>query len=465
MPYRETNDCKDAHDNILDNARLLRIDVLGLSDESYIVEDYCGMKIAIYGAGEVGKRVCHNLMRFGIRPSFFLDRKAKAGETCLDVPLFQIDDYPTIACRDTTVVLALADGLEHKVVADKLYVCGFRKLVFLPVAYTMPSRLKKELTILYNEYMNGCVTGLVRDYSCYSEVSFLDAEQAVVSEGIYNITAWVPLEIVFTENLEHWPGDKRKLRAPYSYYDRNIATNYWMLNLMDYLQGIDHSCDTYLSMYERNGGAKPDIEKRRLQFELFEHEFDFGMDFFVQSAPEAMWNDRGYFNIVGGNHRIMYLYAKGCRYFPLRISRQDFAQWQGAESVMPEVAARIRYPVSHPAFQHVVIHGTGRLYHVFKSIEKRYGHVDMSNRKILDSSHTEGFFGRQFARMKGTKVTIAVTSDELTYYEHLSRLMPVPDVELMVDSNASKDFLHYDIIISRDERGALVIEELKGVEQ
>lgn len=423
------------------------------------------MRIAIYGAGEVGQRVGKILLGSGIRPRAFFDRKAKQGGKCLDVPMLQIDEYPDSLRADTVVIIALANGLAHKAVAEILYDSGFRKLLFLPVAYDMPARLKAELTILYNEYLGGRVTGVVRDYAYYAESSFLDSGQAVASAGLDKVVAWVPLELVFTESLEHWPGDKNLLKSPYAYYDRNIATNYWLVNLIDYLQGETDSCDTYLSMYERNGGGKPSIDERKRQFDLFEHEYSFGMDFFVQSAPDAMWNERGYFNIVGGNHRIMYLYAKGCRYFPLRISRQDFIRWQGMGIATPEVAAHISYPVSHPAFQHIVVPGTSHIYREFKSVEERYGHEDMSNKKILDLSHTEGFFGRQFARMKGTRVAIAATADELTYYEHLSRLMPVPDVELMVDSNASKDFLHYDIIISRDERGALVIEELKGVEQ
>ncbi len=423
------------------------------------------MKIAIYGAGEMGQRVCRRLLRFGIYPVAFFDRKAQKGEKYMDIPLLQVSEYPSLFCSDTTVIIALANGLAHKEVADNLYACGFRKLLFVPIAYNMPSRLKTVLTALYNEYLEGCVTGIVRDYSYYVETSFFDAGQAVISAGIDNIVVWVPLEIVFTESLEHWPGDKRKLHSPLSYYDKNIATNYWLLNLMDYLQGVNVSCDTYLSMYERNGGTKPNIDERRLQFELFEHEYSFGMDFFIQSAPEAMWNKRGYFNLLGGNHRIMYLYTKGCRYFPLRIRMQDFAQWQGAEVVMTETVAHGNYPVSHPAFQHIVIREARKIYSTFKSIEENYGRLDMSNRIILDLSHTEGFFARQFARMKGTKVTIAAAPDELAYYGQLNRLMCVPNVELVDESTLLSDCLDYNIILHRNGQGELEIKEKKGMTQ
>lgn len=416
------------------------------------------MKIAIYGAGEVGKKVYHSLLSSGASPQAFFDRKARKGDKLLGIPMLSVNDYLSLDYSDTIVIIALSDGLAHKEVADKLYARGFRKIVFLPVAYDMPTTLKRELTILYNEYLEGRVTGVVHDYAYYAESSFLDAGQAVASAGIDKVVAWVPLELVFTESLEHWPGDKNLLKSPYAYYDRNIATNYWLVNLIDYLQGETDSCDTYLSMYERNGGGKPSIDERKRQFDLFEHEYSFGMDFFVQSAPDAMWNERGYFNIVGGNHRIMYLYAKGCRYFPLRISRQDFIRWQGMGIATPEVAAHISYPVSHPAFQHIVVPGTSHIYREFKSVEERYGHEDMSNKKILDLSHTEGFFGRQFARMKGTRVAIAATADELGYYEQLNELC-VSEAEIVDESTLSESAMKYDIILHMDEQGRLKIKE------
>lgn len=419
------------------------------------------MRIAIYGAGEVGQGCCQNLLRVGISPAAFFDRKAKSGKKCLGIPLLQIDEYPDLARFDTIVIIALADGLLHKEVADKLYTEGFRKLVFLPIAYDMPTRLKTKLTILYNEYLEGRVTGVVQDYRRYSKESFFDAGQAVASAGIDKVVVWAPLEIVYTESLEHWPGDKNNLHSPYAYYDRNIATNCWMLNLIRYFQGNDDSCDLYLSMYERNGGAKPNIEKRRLQFELFEHEYSFGMDFFIHSASEAMWNERGYFNIVGGNHRIMYLYAKGCRYFPLRISRKDFWRWQGMEYVMPDLVKGIMFPVSHPAFQHITVHGVGRIYNAFKRIEESYGNADLSNKTILDLSNTEGFFARQFARMKGTKVTVVVPTGELEYYKWLNRMMCVSGIALIDGERLSMEQLQYDIVINKDEKEMMKITDLK----
>lgn len=417
------------------------------------------MRIAIYGAGEVGQICCNKLLCAGISPVAFFDRKAKKGEKYLDIPLLQVDEYDDSEHSDTIVIIALADGLAHKDVADKLYSTGFRKIVFLPVAYNMPAALKTKLTTLYNDYLEGHVTGVVQDYGHYAKESFLDAGHAVASAGIDKVVVWVPLEIVFTESLEHWPGDKRKVHAPYSYYDRNIATNYWMLNLIDYFQGKTGSWDLYLSMYERNGASKPNIEKRRLQFDLFEHEYNFGMDFFIHSAPNAMWNERGYFNIVGGNHRIMYLYAKGCRYFPLRISRKDFSQWQGEESVAFDLITGIKYPISHPAFQHVIIHDVGWIYHTFKAIEDRYGHADLSNKKILDMSHTEGFFARQFARMKGTRVVVATSSGEMNYYKKLNKFTGVSNIEFVDEESLSADGMNSDLILYKDERGEIKFKE------
>lgn len=58
-------------------------------------------------------------------------------------------------------------------------------------------------------------------------------------------------------------------------------------------------------------------------FQLYEKEFGVNRDFFLDSAPKVIWNEKGYFNILDGHHRVMYLFYKGVWDIPVKICEKD----------------------------------------------------------------------------------------------------------------------------------------------
>ena len=47
---------------------------------------------------------------------------------------------------------------------------------------------------------------------------------------------------------------------------------------------------------------------------------------------KALYNEKGYFNIKSGKHRIVFLIVMGQQYVPLRISKGDYQKWRDEKS-------------------------------------------------------------------------------------------------------------------------------------
>ena len=58
-----------------------------------------------------------------------------------------------------------------------------------------------------------------------------------------------------------------------------------------------------------------------------QYEWEHDRSFFVKNAVWADYNEKGYFNIKSGKHRVVFMLVKGKRYIPLRIKKSDYEKW------------------------------------------------------------------------------------------------------------------------------------------
>ena len=69
------------------------------------------------------------------------------------------------------------------------------------------------------------------------------------------------------------------------------------------------------------------LENRKGIYDEMLNEYELNSRFFYENAPEAVWNEKGYFNLKTGKHRSIFLLNKKCRYIPLCISKYDEEKW------------------------------------------------------------------------------------------------------------------------------------------
>ena len=84
----------------------------------------------------------------------------------------------------------------------------------------------------------------------------------------------------------------------------------------------------------RSGGIKitkaweESVYRNRLDvFNHMQYEWEHDRGFFVKNAVWADYNEKGYFNIKSGKHRVVFMLVKGKRYIPLRIKKSDYEKW------------------------------------------------------------------------------------------------------------------------------------------
>lgn len=101
----------------------------------------------------------------------------------------------------------------------------------------------------------------------------------------------------------------------------NLTPYYQLYHCIDKGEG---ECSDYLNTQIGDDSEKGKVLKDRYKlFEIYEKVFETDRDFFIDSAPRARWNKRGYFNIEDGHHRATYLFYKGIWDIPIRIQETD----------------------------------------------------------------------------------------------------------------------------------------------
>lgn len=142
--------------------------------------------------------------------------------------------------------------------------------------------------------------------------------------------------------------------------------------------------------------------------------------FFVQNAVKAVYNEKGYFNIKSGKHRMVFLIVMGQRYVPLKIGKGDYEKWRDEKRAariyelldashktelpcIPDSPYFYEYPCNTSDFYgRLLCKLTGILYS--EEYRERNGFYFEGEKILLD--HTPlAFYAHVFGRM-GFQVTI-----------------------------------------------------------
>ncbi len=237
---------------------------------------------------------------------------------------------------EDVIIFLLQNGFLHEPLASCLRSKGFQKILFLPLHADTDE--KKEMFKKYNLFLE-------EEYESLTNIPEADAVlerpeniRQQVRAGKKRDIYFVPTEMLFSYNPA---GD---------YDNENIKFCLPYVELYDFLTGKTEFCRRYLKFMGKENGEQF-LEDRKRMFLNYEYELQFGMDFFVETAAYAIWNEKGYFNIFDGHHRAVYLAYKGYRQIPVRIEKKDFVMWENREQAQKIQGLReIPCPIPVPFF-------------------------------------------------------------------------------------------------------------------
>lgn len=379
--------------------------------------------IVLYGGGEVGGKCFKKLKEEGYHIVAALDLN-RCGEHVIEgLYTYKLGTEPAEFDKsDCVVVICLANGMIHKTVADKLYSMGYVYIIFLPMNYFLMDKQKRELTRLYNSVLSADSSMIECSVSNYSQYMTPDmsVEGSILQKTSLYMTVWMRLEMLFSESLELWQGDKSKIHTRAVYKDRNIASGNPCEALFDYYGLKLNSCEVYFdSKKEQISQEQKESELRQREelYRLFKSEYEKGMDFFIEGAPEVVWNPSGYCNLVGGHHRTLYLLHKEHSLFPVKIKQDDFAKWyhkticdELKKYILEKQIKDFYAPLPHPCFLNFPVRWEGEGRTKLADVMKYLGNQNIAEMTVLDCGDDEGYFARNMDRI-GAKETVFMNDD------------------------------------------------------
>lgn len=291
-------------------------------------------QVILYGAATTGAILYQCFTKHGYRVAAFIDKRADEVDSYYGLPVFSVQEAEKYFAKtpEAVAVVAVKNVFEHEKIAKELWQAGCDKIVFRPYAVVNGGGEPKDcmLNQAYDAILKGafpcelyCIEGFDR-----AELK----DQAVIREEENgDVIANIPVYDVWTDDYE----DKDIIWGDIPCM--GLVPHIGLFRLFKGEENEDY--EEYIKYCrqaaERSGGIvtsqkwETSVYKNRLDvFNHMQSAWEHNRDFFVQNAVKAVYNEKGYFNIKSGKHRIVFLIVMGKQYVPLRICKSDYLKWR-----------------------------------------------------------------------------------------------------------------------------------------
>lgn len=431
-------------------------------------------KLVIYGGGEVGNNCFKAFANNGYIVNFALDINRSGDHIIEGIHTYKLGTEPKeIDKNKNIVIICLADGLIHKEVADCLYKEGYKYIVFLPMKHYISDRVKIKLTRKYNAFLRGddlIKNEIVYDYGTYLKPD-LNIKNAIVRESKSTITILCGIEILFSESMELWQGDKSKVHIKLEYEDKSILANHPCKILFDYLDMDTDSVDIYFNSRKNDITVeefKKELSAREQLYRVFKCEHNKGMDFFIESAPPAVWNPKNYWNLVGGHHRTLYLLHEGHSLLPIKVTKDDFIKWCNKEVyerlcryIFENNIQSLYAPLPHPGFINFPSKYENNGKTKLEKVIGFFADKDITFMSSLDCLDDESYFARNMNRIGVLKSVFRNENKEQLQLAGLCNSLLYQEQVILEDKNIQYDEFKYDIVFGKEEEKERLLKVCK----
>ncbi len=428
-------------------------------------------RFIIYGGGEVGTNCYQALSREGYYVEFVIDKNRNGLDVIDGLYTYKLGEEPRGYFDKVVIIICLANGMIHKDIADGLYNRGYQYIVFLPMQYCIPDKEKRRLTKLYNKVLMAekqIVSDHIFSYKKYYDSDF-NVENGVIQKNESYIVGWCGLEILFSESIDLWKGDKAKVHTKRQYKDRHIAMNNPCKALFDFYNLSVNSCDLYFNSkkeyVDANRQRKELIQREKL-YRLYKREHNRGLDFFIEGAPPVIWNPKNYFNLVGGHHRTLFLLHEEHSLFPVKIQREDFEKWKNEkwwrklkDYIADNGIKQLYAPLPHPGFLNFPSkcedNGKTRL----EKVMRIFAEIDIAEMTVLDCNEDEAYFARNMERIGVKKAVFQSKSLEQLQLAKICNHLLYRDRVVIQNADLGIENKKYDVVFGK----ARDIEKLEQI--
>lgn len=282
------------------------------------------IKIIVYGFNNYAKNLISKLNNSLFEVISIIDKRYQEIITYNNIPIICEDDAYSI--EHDVMIIALQNAMLHDDIARRFNSISADSVIFVPMKYVAFNvEEDNKMREIYNYIMfewDGTI-----EYEQGSFVKSITQDMVLKSECI---TKMIDNRFIYTVAK-----DNKDNELFHKYADVHIsvfrpynALMYYLMedkqsDINEYLQDYGVNSCKYTNSFDNHDI----IEQRRALFEIWEKHFEVKDGFFVTSAPLAEWNSNGYFNLLEGQHRCIYLYNKLMKKIPLRITKDDYNKY------------------------------------------------------------------------------------------------------------------------------------------
>ena len=287
--------------------------------------------IAIYGLGNIGKRKCSELIDEGYQVIAIIDKNAETLSPYCGIDIYTVDKFAKMfAGRDDIVIaICLNNGIQHEKTAYALSEYGYKKFLYIPMnadaAYEYLINMHKSFSLFMDSRFSG-----LKEIPLFMKTDTRDSIQ-VISEESGNVVFLCDIEYLFSQNMQILKRDveyiyKKRLKDN-RYVDKPVASVKIYKDLYDFFMGKISYPDIYMQYQGKDQQYNHRLLCDRAElFQEYEKRYDRDIRLFYMQPTTITWNEeKGYFNIVDGMHRLMYLYyVKNHFKVPVKTSKESF---------------------------------------------------------------------------------------------------------------------------------------------
>ena len=424
--------------------------------------------IIIYGCGYLGVLLLKTLESQGLFVECGIDKRGDELTSFCNKPAISLVDSKKINEKDKKiVVIAVKNVFEHESIAKKLYEAGFTYILYKPHdaiegkfdEYTKKINGIYESILLLSrpkDQQGGGIVVLqglqVPQYKPHKKI-YVD-QHSIIKDGDI-VISYVPTAMIFTDEAK---GDKKDVR---NVSDVPLLMSLAYSELYDYFQFNNKYPTKYIEFCKEAVSAdevKPTkrwieniLKNRYMIYMNMLSNLNLDFDFFLRNAPLARWNDKGYFNLMGGKSRSTFLISQNYNYIPLKITREDYNRWYNDIQVTMEFDCdEFLEPIEHPAF--FDIHCDNKLFYfslqkqVMRLLAENYSYPRVKTLSILDVSKNNGFLARSLSKIIETMDVMQEDIENEQLFFKLSKFFNISKVNVV-----KKYYKKYDVIIAEDD--------------
>lgn len=295
--------------------------------------------IILYGYSTRGVPVYEQMKTAGYDVKGFFDRNAVKLRKGGQENIWTVEEYGNREKEAVVIVICFENAIEQNKVAEFLYKNGFYKTVYLPMGMEYRQSAARQMREVYNFLLEERYE-LLKEIPEYEELHAESNAGNIIKKDNGRYTVWMPIEYVYTDNVIRIPYAEEKqknqefIHFVHEYMDIPLYMNHIYLSLYRFFLGqgeLDENYFRFQDLEDRKEDFEPykaRLLKDRYQlFCIFDQEFNRGDAFFVDSAPRAVWNEKGYFNLTDGHHRSAFLYVMGYTSLPIVITENDYIKY------------------------------------------------------------------------------------------------------------------------------------------